>query len=134
MITSLLIPFPHVGMASSPEMNNKMNNKVDNSGTPKPEPKSKVHKIYQEYLWNICRWILNIRTFDLFFLRHITEVQLFHDYKRKDNTPVRAGTRARQEDLGWPLFVFCWGESYGHDQPASCGAQTTWPVSTVHVG
>lgn len=31
-----------LGMASSPEMNNKMNNKVDGSGTPKPESKSKV--------------------------------------------------------------------------------------------
>ncbi|XP_030605274.1 AT-rich interactive domain-containing protein 1A isoform X3 [Archocentrus centrarchus] len=29
------------GMASSPEMNNKMNNKVDGSGTPKPDSKSK---------------------------------------------------------------------------------------------
>ena len=29
-------------MAPSPEVNNKMNNKVDGSGTPKPEPKSKV--------------------------------------------------------------------------------------------
>lgn len=31
-----------LGMAPSPEMNNKMNNKVDGGGTPKPEPKSKV--------------------------------------------------------------------------------------------
>lgn len=31
-----------LGMAPSPEMNNKMNNKVDGSGTPKPESKSKV--------------------------------------------------------------------------------------------
>lgn len=31
-----------LGMASSPEMNNKMNNKVEGSVTPKPESKSKV--------------------------------------------------------------------------------------------
>lgn len=34
-----------LGMAPSPEMNNKMNNKVDGSGTPKPEPKSKVRSV-----------------------------------------------------------------------------------------
>lgn len=40
---SQLIKFSFcLGMASSPEMNNKMNNKVDGTGTPKPESKSKV--------------------------------------------------------------------------------------------
>jgi len=57
-----------VGMAPSPEMNNKMNNKVDGGVTPKPESKSKVKiLIISENLWGV-RFLLRFFFFLTFFL------------------------------------------------------------------
>lgn len=81
-----------LGMASNPEVNNKMNNKVDGNVTPKPESKSKVfcHSVYvgggnepekSELLKvssvGVCKDFLCFYT-SFSFVMLEAEVQLFH--------------------------------------------------------